>query len=98
MPKESYPALNAKQVVKILERAGFSFVRQKGSHAIYEKEEDNQVFAVVVPMHGKKDLLPKTLKSIISQSGMSKKEFFGYMTMISMYLSGIMRFLFFWLN
>lgn len=82
MSKENYPALNAKQVIKILKRAGFSFVRQSGSHAIYEKEENGKIYTAVVPIHAKKDLKRKTLQSIISQSGMTKKQFFSHMSMI----------------
>ncbi|MBI4137766.1 MAG: type II toxin-antitoxin system HicA family toxin [Candidatus Sungbacteria bacterium] len=68
MPKR--PAVTARGIVRVLEKAGFSFVRQKGSHQIYVR--GNQ--AVVVPYHNK-DLRKRTLRHIIKQSGMTPKEF-----------------------
>lgn len=67
---KNIPALNARKVVSILEKAGFIFIRQKGSHRIYKK--GNRL--LVVPFHNK-DLKKPTLKSIIEQSGMTVDEF-----------------------
>ena len=64
------PALTSKEVIRALERAGFQFVRQKGSHRIYIKEN----IGVTVPYHNK-DLKPATLKHIIRQSGIDLKDF-----------------------
>ncbi len=64
------PALKAQQVVKALERAGFIFVRQKGSHRILVKGS----IGVTVPMHNK-DLKRGTLKHIVKQAGLTLKEF-----------------------
>lgn len=64
------PALKPQKVIKILERAGFIFIRQKGSHRIYLK--DNR--AVTVPYHNK-DLRKGTLLAIIKQSGLPLKDF-----------------------
>lgn len=98
MSKDSYPALNAKQVIKLLKKAGYCFVRQSGSHAIYEKEVNGKICAVVVPIHVKKDLKSGTLKNIITQSGMTKKEFYGYLGLTFALLSGLERIMFFWTN
>lgn len=68
MPK--LPALKPRQVVKIIERAGFVFVRQKGSHRIYVKDS----LGVIIPIHNK-DIRKGTLKSIIKQSGITLEEF-----------------------
>lgn len=68
MPKQ--PVLTPRVVCKALERAGFLFVRQKGSHRIYIKGN----LGVTVPYHNK-DLKPKTLKHIIKQSGMDVEQF-----------------------
>lgn len=68
MPK--LPALKSKQVIKVLEKAGFAFARQKGSHAMYVKEN----LGVTIPIHNK-ELKKGTLKSIIKQSGMTVDEF-----------------------
>lgn len=68
MPK--LPALKPKQVIKVLEKAGFEFARQKGSHAMYVKDN----LGVTIPIHNK-ELKKGTLKSIIKQSGMTTEEF-----------------------
>jgi len=64
------PALNARKVIGALEKAGFVFIRQKGSHRIYQK--GNRF--LVVPYHNK-DLKKPTVKSIIEHSGMTVEEF-----------------------
>jgi predicted RNA binding protein YcfA (HicA-like mRNA interferase family) len=53
-----------------LERAGFSFVRQKGSHRIYVKGD----VGVTLPWHSK-DMRIGTLRHIIKQSGLTVEEF-----------------------
>ena len=68
MPK--LPVLTPREVIAALERAGFMFERQKGSHRIYVKGN----IGVTVPYHNK-DLKPKTLKHIIKQSGLGLPEF-----------------------
>lgn len=68
MPK--IPALKPKAVIKILERAGFIFVRQKGSHRIYLKNNRT----ITIPYHNK-DLRKGTLKAIIKQSGLTLEKF-----------------------
>ncbi len=64
------PVLKPREVVKILERAGFRFERQKGSHKIYIKGK----LGITVPYHNK-DLKAGTLRHIIEQSGLELKEF-----------------------
>ncbi len=64
------PALKPKQVIKALERHGFSIKRTSGSHYILKKEK----LRVTVPYHSK-DLKPGTLKSIISEAGLTVEEF-----------------------
>lgn len=72
MPK--IPILKPRQVVRILEKAGFKFVRQKGSHRIYVKER----VGVTLPYHNK-DLRRGTLKAIIKQSRMTVEEFLQFL-------------------
>lgn len=43
MPK--LPSLKSKQVIRALERAGFIFVRQKGSHKIYGEHPQREFLA-----------------------------------------------------
>jgi predicted RNA binding protein YcfA (HicA-like mRNA interferase family) len=56
--------IKSKEVVKILQQAGFSIKRQTGTHIIMKKDEK----MVVVPIHH--ETMPiGTLKSIEKQSG-----------------------------
>lgn len=68
MPK--LPVLKPREIIRTLERAGFVFERQKGSHRIYIKDGRG----VTVPYHSK-DLRLGTVKHIIKQSGLELKEF-----------------------
>lgn len=68
MPK----LLPSKEIVKILERQGFVFVSQRGSHAKYRKGANT----VIVPSP-KKEIPLGTMRSIIRQSGLSEKLFTG---------------------
>lgn len=72
MPK--LPVLKPREVIHALERAGFIFERQKGSHKIYIKNNHG----VTVPDHSK-DLRQGTLKHIIKQSGLELKEFLKFL-------------------
>ena len=67
------PVLKPREVIRALERAGFEFKRQKGSHRIYVKGN----FGVTVPYHNK-DLKMGTLRHIIEQSGLETKQFLGF--------------------
>ena len=62
--------INAKQLVKALEKKGFAFSRQCGSHAIYRKDS----LRATVPMHGKKDIPGGTLRQILSDAQISFEE------------------------
>ena len=65
------PVISGRECVKALEKAGFYFKRQEGSHIVLRK--DNPFAQVVVPDH--KELDRGTLRSIIRQSGLSIDEF-----------------------
>lgn len=73
MSKE-FPSLSSKQVIRTLEKIGFEFFRQKGSHRIYVKGARQ----IVVPYHGK-DLKKGTLHQIIKGTGLSIEEFKQYL-------------------
>ncbi len=65
------PAISGKQCVRVLESAGFTLLRQKGSHIVLRKSEP--FHQLVVPEH--KELDRGTLRAIIRQSGLSIEEF-----------------------
>ena len=67
------PVLSGSDLVKILSKAGFQFVRQKGSHIILVKFTESKKRAVVVPNH--KEIDRGTLSEIIRQAGLTKDEF-----------------------
>ena len=73
MSKE-LPSLTPKQVIKALEKIGYEFFRQKGSHKIYVKG----ALQAIVPYHGK-DLKKGTLHQIIKGTGLSIEEFREYL-------------------
>jgi predicted RNA binding protein YcfA (HicA-like mRNA interferase family) len=64
------PAVKPKVVIRALERGGFYVHHVAGSHYVLKKYG----LRVTVPYHGK-DLKPRTLASIIEQSGLSVEEF-----------------------
>ncbi len=56
--------MKSRELIKLLERNGFVFIRQTGSHAIYKKP-GNQI--VVVPIHSK-DIPKGTLSGILKDA------------------------------
>jgi predicted RNA binding protein YcfA (HicA-like mRNA interferase family) len=66
------PAATANDLVRVAERLGFVFRRQRGSHAIYVRGGDQA--RVVIPMH-KGELKRKTLRAIIQDLKISVEEF-----------------------
>jgi predicted RNA binding protein YcfA (HicA-like mRNA interferase family) len=67
------PSLRAKKVIKILKKAGFVCVRQKGSHAVMKHHINN--LRTVVPVHPRETLQKALLVQIISQAGLTVDEF-----------------------
>jgi predicted RNA binding protein YcfA (HicA-like mRNA interferase family) len=68
------PAVRAREVIRALQRAGFIEKRVSGSHCLLGHRDD-PTRAVVVPLHGARDLKPGTLRSIIRQAGLTMEEF-----------------------
>lgn len=68
------PFLKPRQVVRALERAGFTLRKSKSSHRTYVKGS----LRVTVPYHSA-DIKPGTLRSIIDQAGMTLEEFRRYL-------------------
>ena len=66
------PSAAAKELVRVAERLGFEFRRQRGSHAIYVRASDQA--RVVIPMHGG-ELKRKTLRAIIQDLKISVEQF-----------------------
>jgi len=62
--------LSSRDLISVLERAGFILKSQKGSHCKYVKEG----YIVIVP-HPKKEIPAGTFMSIVRQSGLKKEDF-----------------------
>jgi predicted RNA binding protein YcfA (HicA-like mRNA interferase family) len=69
----SLPVLKPREVVQVLERAGFFIHHSTGSH-VQLKHRDNPRLRVTVPYHSG-DLPPGTLRSIIRQAGLTVEQF-----------------------
>ena len=65
------PVISGRKCVKALEKKGFCFKRQVGSHIVLRR--DDPFAQLVVPDH--KELDKGTLRAIIRQAGMSVDEF-----------------------
>lgn len=71
-----YPVLKPREVIRVLERFGFLFKSQKGSHLKYVHNSDHSRIAII-PHH---DVVAKgTLKSILEKSGITLDEFLSYL-------------------
>ncbi len=68
-----FPDVNSKQIIKVIEKLGFELIRQTGiSHAVYRRSDDGR--RTTIPIHGKKSLKRKTIKSICKDIGISIDE------------------------
>ena len=65
------PALSGEKCIKALEKAGFYFKRQEGSHVTLRR--DKPFCQLVVPLH--KELDKGTLRAIIRHAVLSVGEF-----------------------
>jgi len=67
------PAISGHDAIKTLKKAGFSVIRQKGSHVRLEKINGETVIKITVPLH--KTLKKGTLERIIKDAGLTTDEF-----------------------
>lgn len=63
-----------RDVVNFLKDHGFVLRYTEGSHFFYVKKEGAISSQVCIPFHGGSSIKPRTLKGIIAQSGIPKKE------------------------
>ena len=63
-----------RDVDKFLKSHGFHLHHSKGGHYFYYGHSQNELRMVCVPFHGSKSIGLKTMKGIISQSGLSKEK------------------------
>lgn len=65
------PRPSGKEMVRFLERQGFSVIRVRGSHHFMERGDAR----TTVPVHGNQTLKIGTLRGILRDIGMSPTEF-----------------------
>jgi len=66
------PALTAEKLIKVLEKDGFVFIRQKGSHRFYEKRLDGERVVIPVPVQSGRELKKGTLHHILKKAQISR--------------------------
>lgn len=68
----------AEDVVRFLRNHGFEHIHTRGSHMFYVRIEGRTIRQVCIPFHRGIAIKPKTLKGIINQSGVDKREWLDY--------------------
>lgn len=71
MPK--LPRTSGMEVIKTLQKLGFFFARQKGSHVVLRKISQEGDYGCSVPLHD--SLAVGTLAGIIKQAKLTNEEF-----------------------
>ena len=71
MPK--LPVVSGEEAVRALQRGGFVFEHQSGSHVSLRHPGTGRT--VSVPVHGGRDLPTGTLRGIIRDAGLTVEEF-----------------------
>ena len=71
------PSLNFFKVIRALQRAGWTVVRQKGSHIRLQKHFGNEVLKVTIPAHN--PIKRSTLAHILKQARISVEELKKYL-------------------
>jgi predicted RNA binding protein YcfA (HicA-like mRNA interferase family) len=66
------PSLTGRQVVKALQKVGFTVIRQKGSHAFLRHPDGR---STVVLLHAGETVGPGLLRKIIHDVEMTREEF-----------------------
>ncbi len=61
------------EILKVLQRNGFAFISQKGSHIKYRKP-GNPTLTVIIPAD-RKQIPTGTFNSILKQSGLNREDF-----------------------
>ena len=71
------PVVSGKDVIRVLTRAGFFFVRQKGSPVRMKKQTSDTALNITIPLHDELDRT--TLRSIIKAAELTEDEFLHFL-------------------
>jgi len=66
------PPLSPEKLIKILQKAGFRTMRQKGSHIIMMNDKRTRI---VIPVHPGREVKPGLVRAIIKEAGITREEF-----------------------
>jgi len=66
------PRLKGKEIIRILQQAGFTVVRTRGSHAVLRHQDGR---TTVVPLHYRETIGPGLLRAILRDVEMSVENF-----------------------
>lgn len=69
----STPSVSGKELCRVLEKDGYVFVRQTGSHRIYQKKTEEAAITIPIPVHTNKSLKQGTLLGILRKAGITKE-------------------------
>ncbi len=72
MPSK-YPVCTPAEIIRVLEKRGFYFVSQKGSHMKYSDGKN----VTIIPNH--REVSKGTLKCILEQADMTLEEFVSFL-------------------
>ena len=64
---------SSSDIIKVLQKKGFIYISQKGSHAKFRKT-GNPTLTVIIPT-GKKEIPLGTFKSILRQANLTENDF-----------------------
>ncbi|MEK6725756.1 MAG: type II toxin-antitoxin system HicA family toxin [Deltaproteobacteria bacterium] len=68
------PQISGQELCRALEKEGFVFVRQTGSHRIYQKQTEEGALTIPIPVHSNKSLKKGTLHNILKKAGISREK------------------------
>ncbi|MBI5328477.1 MAG: type II toxin-antitoxin system HicA family toxin [Deltaproteobacteria bacterium] len=77
------PQISGKELCKAIEKEGFVFVRQTGSHRIYQKKSEEGNITIPIPIHSNKPLKKGTLHSILKKTGITKEKLVFLITLLT---------------
>lgn len=69
---------SSREVLRILRRAGFTIVSQRGSHIKFRGIREGRLATVIVPSH--REIARGTFSSILNQARLTRAEFEAFLT------------------
>ena len=66
--------ISGQKLCKALEKEGFVFARQTGSHRIYQKQSEEGTITIPIPIHSNKPLKKGTLHNILKKADISSEK------------------------